>query len=342
MKTNKLILAVTTMAILATSVAIVSCKKDDPSNTSQMSYTIQKPADIRQIKDMNAYLQDFKKKLTESKGDEAFSLDDAAWHLACLANIDFCNVNVEYEDFQFDTVEMQVNITDGVILLGDLRSAYEQMCTEIQQFKKGFNHCDQNMYYVNMSIGADGNAKIALMTSFTYASKNLSDHTWYFSDYFTARVTCNQYFSSDSTYVWNTTAARELQRVLNLFEHHEYEIPLPFGYQTCYFPTRNHTFNYPNCPDPYGSDYLYDSRTFAVTVTSGTYILSRQEMCYCLDSYLGLGYDFISDNLYPDEHPMVWKVTPVEINNWPKLDYHKLYVEYGRPVTPNPPGPPID
>ena len=88
MKTNKLILAVTTMAILATSVAIVSCKKDDPSNTSQMSYTIQKPADIRQIKDMNAYLQDFKKKLTESKGDEAFSLDDAAWHLACLANID--------------------------------------------------------------------------------------------------------------------------------------------------------------------------------------------------------------------------------------------------------------
>ena len=336
MKTNKLILAVTTMAILATSVAIVSCKKDDPSNTSQMSYTIQKPADIRQIKDMNAYLQDFKKKLTESKGDKAFSLDDAAWHLACLANIDFCNVNVEYEDFQFDTVEMQVNITDGVILLGDLRSAYEQMCTKIQQFKKGFNHCDQNMYYVNMSIGTDGNAKIALMTSFTYASK--SHHTWYFSNIFEAIDTCNYFFNPDSTYAWDGFAASELQRVLNIFEHH---VNGNFGLigQTTFTPTRNHSFDY-NVIDPYGSYFYNDSRVFAVKDQSYSldYDLPSLQRCYCLDSYLALGYDYISS--YPNEVPVCWTVTPKNnpVNGW-CYHYHELYVEYGQLITPNPPGP---
>ncbi len=342
MNKSKSIIAIMFLAIVATAVAFVSCKKDNENAPNTKAYTVQQAADIRQMEDPLAYMKDFKKKLTESKDNEAFNLDDAAWHLACLANLDFCNVNVEYDDFQFDTLEMQVNVTDGVILLGDLRAAYEQMCTEILQFKKGISHCDQNLYYINVAIGADSNAKIAVMSSYTIASKSLGDHTWYFEDDFLAYVNCYENFSSDSTYVWNTTASNELTRVLNLFEHHEYEISGPNGSQIYYFPTRNHTFNYPNCPDPYGSDYLYNSRTFAVTVTSGTYILSRQEMCYCLDSYLGLGYDFINDNLYSYEHPMCWKVTPVEISNWPKLDYHKLYVEYGRLITPNPPGPPVD
>lgn len=343
MKNSKSFVAIIAMAILVTTVAVVSCKKDNENALNQKSYTIQQAADIRQIEDPKAYILDFKKKLTESKSDEAYNLDDAAWHLACLANLDFCKVNVEYNDVQFDTVEMQVIVTNGVVLLSDLNAAYEQMCMEIQQFKKGFSHNNQNLYYINVSIGTDGNAKIALMTSFSTASKDLEDHTWYFENYYEAYMACYDYFTSDSTYLWYTTAKRELQRILNLYDHQEnYQIGPGGSIMMCYIPTRNHTFDYTNNTDPYGSNFLGNARLFTtesdVVIPNNT--LTTDEMCYCLDSYLGLGYDFIDDNLYTNERPVCWIVdtiiVPPHNNRWYTYG-HQLYVEYGRPLTGNEP-----
>ena len=348
MKTNKIVFAIIAMAILATAVAIVSCKKDNENilnASSPKGYTVRQAADIRQMEDPLTYIKDFKKKLTESKDNEAFNLDDAAWHLSCLANLEFCNVNVEYDDFQFDTLEMKVNVTDGVILSGDLRTAYEQMCTEIQRFKKGFNHCDQNLYFIKLSIDADGNAKIALKTTFTSSSKDLIDHTWYFSDEFSALLACNEYFSTDSTYLWNGLAATELQRILNLFEHHENVTYGVIGETAqCYFFTQDHMFNYPNCNDPYGSPFFGNSRTYTGEASLGTvFILLPEEMCYCLDSYLGLGYDYLDSNsICANEHPVNWVIdTDVHqfpLHRWP-TSYHKLKLEYGQLITPNSPTP---
>ena len=348
MKKSKLIVAIIIMAIMATTVAVVSCKKDNGNTSTQKGYTIQQPADIRQMEDPRTYMLDFKKKLTESKDNEAFNIDDAAWHLACLANLDFCNVNVECDDFQFDTIEMQVNVTDGIILLGDLRTAYEQMCTEIRQFKNGFSHCDQNLYYINVSIGAEGNARIALMTSYTVTTKDLDDHQWYFSDFEEALSACFEYYDEDSIYTWNTTAARELKRILNLFEHYDSPTIGPGGSLVqCYFPTRNHTFDYTNTYDPYSNPYYYrnNSRVFAryVGYPNEYYVLTIMEFCYCLDSYLGLGYDFIEDNLYANEHPVNWKIFIGQSTYYSMhLYYHQLKVEYGQLISINPPGPIID
>ena len=185
------------LAVLVMSVAFVSCKKDTENVAIQTDYNTQQSFDYRQIEDKITYFKEFRQKMTESKTEEAYNLDDAAWHLACLANIDFCRVNVEYNDVQFDTVEMMVNVTDGAVLLSDLATAYEQMCNEIQQFKKGFTHNNQNLYFINMYISAEGNAKIALMTSFNATSKYYWDHTWYFDDEWDAICSFSQYFSWD-------------------------------------------------------------------------------------------------------------------------------------------------
>ena len=332
------------MAIVAIAVAFVSCKKDSENASNQKSYTIQPSVDIRQIEDLNAYFSNFKKKMTESKDNEAFSLEDAAWHLAAMANLDFCRINVEYDGVQFDTVEMRVNVSGDAMLLSDLNTAYEQMCMEIQQFKKGFTFDDQNLYYINVSVSADGNAKIALMTSFNTSSKDMGDHFWYFSNEFDAYDAFDLYFSQDSTYRWNTTAARELERVLNLIEHHQNDT-LDNGIIIInYIPTRNYTFYYANSLDPYNSGFYNESRVFAkrAIVSDYNYNLSIDEMVYCFDSYLGLGYDFTNNSPYYNEHPVCWKVNPESknISAW-WYHYHKLEVEYGRIVS-NPPGPSVD
>lgn len=340
MKRFNSIIAIFALAIVAIAVAFVSCKKDNENALSQKDYSLQQAADIRQMDDPRSYFIDFKKKLTESKSNEAYNLDDAAWHLACLANLDFCKVNVEYNDVQFDTIEMQVNVTDSVVLLSDLDAAYQQMCTEIQQFKKGFNHENQNLYYINVSISTDGIAKIALMISLTNSSisRGLDNHTWYFNDSYDAYVNCYEYFTPYSTYLWYTTAKSELQRVLNLFDHQEnYQIEPGGIIVLSYIPTRNHTFDYTNSTDSYGSNYFGNARLFTIEsdLVTPMYMLSTDEMCYCLDSYLGLGYDYIDDHLYYNERPVCWIVdtliVPPYDNKWYKYG-HQLYVEYGRPL----------
>lgn len=339
---NKRFIIATLLVVVATTVAIVSCKKED----QEASQSVSRPAKtftVPQIDDMNAYLKDFRQRMEESQNDkeaEYLSLEEAAWHLACLANVDFCNVNVKYDDFLFDTIEMQVNTTNGVVLLSDLNMAYEQMRDAIQQYKKEFSRCNQNMYYVNVSIDASGVARIALMTSFMNDSKDV--HVWYFADAYVAAVACDSLFSSDSLYNWDGLAASELERIINIFEHQENDT-LPEGTLIiCYVPTRDHTFDYTNTYDPYGNDYYYlnSSRVFAKkhTQSSLNYALSIFEMCYCLDSYLGLGCDYPNDHLYTDEHPVCWKVKcrNVHLTHMWYYSYHQLHVDFGQLITPNP------
>ena len=322
--------------------AFVSCKKETEKTLNQKDYTIQQTTDVRQIEDISSYLKDFKKKMTEGKLSEAYNLDDAAWHLASLANLDFCKVNVDYDNVLFDTIEMQVNVTDGVVLLSDLNTAYEQMSKEIQQFKNGFSHNNQNLYFITVSIGNDGNAKIALMTSFNSSSKFLWDHTWYYGDDYLAACACDEFFS-DWYYSWDVTAPSELQRALNLVMHYENDTSSYQG-MICYIPTRNHTFDYTNTCDSYQSYFFDNSRVFAYRDQHSSfthYLELGEEMCYCLDSYLGLGFDFINDNLYADERPVSWTVTSKTINPdngrfWYHI--HQLHVEYGHLLSDNQPG----
>lgn len=67
---------------------------------------------------------------------------------------------------------------------------------------------------------------------------------------------------------------------------------------------------------------------------SASHILPEEEMCYCLDSYLGLGYDYIDNNYYCDfEHPISWTITTndsVFPHNNLRTYYHSLTVQYGQ------------
>lgn len=340
MKNRRFIIAA--LLVVAATAAFVSCKKENQDALLKDTQSVN-TFTVPRVDDMYAYLRDFKQKMQTSKDDETMSLEEAAWHLSSLANIDFCRVNVEYDGFLFDTIEIQVNIKNGVMLMNDLNNAYEQMGTEIQQFKNGFNRLNQNLYFIKVYIDVVGNAKIALMTSYTANSKDLYTHPWYFQDIYDAVYTCNEYFSDDSTYFWNGLAASGLQEVLRLFEHHVNGGSSGHP-QVSYIPTRDHFFDYTNTYDPYGTTYYYinDSRVFAKKSeqSNENYALGFMEMCYCLDSYLGLGYDYIDDNLYTDEHPVNWTIScHTTYSNFRYHHFHKLFVEYGQLITIVPPSP---
>ena len=333
MKTSKSIIAIIAMAILATAVAFVSCKKDNENTLSPKAYNVQQSFDYRQIEDKLTYFEDFRKKMTESKGDEAFNVEDAAWHLASLANVDLCNANVEFNNVRFDTIEMQIKVNEGVVEMKELRLAYEQMLKEIQSVEETLGLDNQNLRFVDVFISKNGIAKIVLMTTSNILSRNLYDNYWYFPDTFGYLDSICYVQFTNYQYQWTTTAKRELERVMNVFEGRE------TPYASSYIPTRTMSFDFPQWSDPYGSPFDLDSRLCA-----GKFSLSQDDMCYCLDSYLGLGVDYLANNYYvDDEYPIYWTIKPIDTvfpNDNLHSYYHRLNVRFGTPIpngsTPTP------
>ncbi len=325
MKKINSIIAIFALAIVATAVAFVSCKKETEKALSQKDCTIQQAADVRQIEDINLYLKDFKKKMKESKGDEAYTLEDAAWHLACLANVDLCNANVEFNNVRFDTIEIQVKVNDGVVEMRELRLAYEQMLTEIQSVEETLGLDNQNLRFVDVFVSENGIARIVLMNTSNILSRNLYDNYWYFPDTFGYLDSICYVQFTNYQYQWNTTAKRELERVINVFEGRE------TPYATSYNPTRIISFDFPQWIDPYGSPFDLDSRLCA-----GTFYLSQEDMCYCLDSYLGLGIEYLANNYYVEnEYPIYWTIKPIDTvlpNDNLHSYYHRLNVRFGTPA----------
>lgn len=332
MKTRKLSFTIIAMAIVAIVVAVVSCKKEVENKINNRT-ELPRTFDPRQIEDMNAYLQDFKKKmLSASKDNEGFSLEEAAWHLACLANADLCNANVEFNNVHFDTLEMQVKVNGGVVEMRELRVAYEQMFTEIQSFEETLGLDNPNLRFVDVFVSENGMAKIVLMTTFNSLSRDLYDYYWYFPDTFGYLDSICYVQFTNYQYQWNTTAKSELERVMNVFEGRE------TPYSSFYTPTRTISFDFPQWLDPYGSPFEKDSRLCA-----GTYYLTPDDMCYCLDSYLGLGIDYRANNYYvDDEYPIYWTITPVDTlfpySHFHSF-YHRLNVRFGTPSSGDIPTP---
>ena len=340
MRKSKFFIAILAMVVATlVSVAIVSCKKEDtvaPTGQSAAKAAFTPP----QVDDMNAYLKAFKQKMqSAAKGDdEALSLDEAAWHLSSVANYDFGHVNVEFDDVRFDTLYAHVDVTNGTVLLSDLCTAYEGIHGAIESFFQKLNLNEKHLRFIDAEIAEDGFTVISLITSFVKDSKGWGDCHWYPTPYLVdpfndsiAESICDSLFNEYALYVWNGYGMTELQRLLNLTEHHEISSE---SSHTSYFTiTRVHTFEYLDNIDPYGSPSNHNSRLFGV-MGNFNYKIPKMDMCYYLDSYLGLGYKYLDDNpiaLYADECPAAWSVVAADSVFYPDYAttyYHKLKVTY--------------
>lgn len=329
MKKRRFIIAILMVAATVT-VAVVSCKKETPETNMAKGNKSETTYCPENITDMNAYLKGFKKQMQESKDGTTMSFGEAAWHISSLANYDFANANVEYTDVRFDTVYGHVNVVNGEISLADMNTAYVGIAADIEALEQSLGLNNQHFRFIGTDIMDDGTVVMSITTTYT-----MLDHLWYFDDLFYADTACYFYFSEDSTYMWDSGAKNELIRILNIFENHPLSpSPNPNHGRMYYTETRTKTFYFYENIDPYGSPNTLNSR-----LLGGYSMVPLSVMCYCLDSYLGLAYDFLLDNpnpLYSDETVAVWQIdcdSQVFPPNNPTVFYHNLTVKYGRPHT---------
>ena len=119
MKKSTVFIAIA-FAIVATAVAVVSCKKEKQDQTSNNMEQSVQPTD-----NMNEYLISFKKKLLSAQnGEEFISLEQAQRDLGNLLNFDFGDANYATNVFQRDTINSTLTLTQGRVDLSQLAHIY--------------------------------------------------------------------------------------------------------------------------------------------------------------------------------------------------------------------------
>ncbi len=338
MKTKRFFIA-TLLVVAATSVAVVSCKKETQnvlsSNTPQSVKAFSPP----QVDDMNAYLKDFKHKMQNVTRDEneTLSLEEAAWHLSSVANYDFGNAKTDFDDILLDSLYSTVTVTDGSVLLCDLAVTYENISIDIDKFYQSLMLENKHFRFIGAKISENGTVTISLFVTYNSMSRYMEDTLWHFPDLDYADSICDVYFSDNVNYKWNALGETELQRALNCYESYDWVYPTPYLNQNrrYYIFTRYADFIF--CPqhytDPFGSPNSWNSRLFAVP-GNPEYNIPKSEMCYYFDSYLGLGYQYIVEHPNGDnEYPVQWVVTHDEQvfnQQYYCSFYHNLKVIYGK------------
>ena len=318
---KKRFLKVTLLVATTLSVAMVSCKKETPEAMQQACNETQTVFSPENITDMNAYLKGFKKQMQESKGGETMSLEEAAWHLSSLANYDFADADVPYNDIRFDTIYAHVHVTNGTVSLTDLNAVYQEISVAIDAFRENLSLENHHFQFIGSSISEDGEVMVRLVSIYGWFA--FGDHLWSFSDVIEANDICDEYFNLYEHYYASQLGRSELERVLNILESRSTDNTGRVYYVV--YTTK--TYYYRNYIDPYGSPSYLDSRLFAGFFDSDI----KEDMCYYLDSGRGLGQagcpagqDIISwQVLYEEEQPYE------QYHEHLRKATHKLIVNYG-------------
>ena len=106
MKKFNSIIAIIALAIVATAVAVVSCKKE----MQEQAMNNEKQGGLC-YDNMDEYLMSFKKKLLSAqKGEETISLEQAQRDLGNLLNFDFGDANYPTDVYHVDTIHSKLTL----------------------------------------------------------------------------------------------------------------------------------------------------------------------------------------------------------------------------------------
>ena len=144
MKTIKLSFAIIAVAIMAIAVAVVSCKKEKQDTASNNTEQAVQSAD-----NMDEYLISFRKKLLSAqKGSEFISLEQAQCDLGNLLNFDFGDVNYATNEYRYDTIHLNLELTNGNVDLSHLASTYYEAVSSIIDVYNVIDLTEKSVYAV--------------------------------------------------------------------------------------------------------------------------------------------------------------------------------------------------
>lgn len=154
---KKIIFITTFLVIVATAVAVVSCKKERHDQNANGCERTAQTAD-----NMDEYLMAFKKKLLSAeKGGETISLEQAERDLGNLLNFDFGDANYATDVFQHDTIHAELTLTaDGQVDISQLAVLYNEVFYQIIDTYRLVNLPEKSVFVISCNIPETKNKNV--------------------------------------------------------------------------------------------------------------------------------------------------------------------------------------
>lgn len=162
---KKVFIIVAILLATATTITIVSCKKDkenEKSNNTENSFM------HHELSDMDKAMIAFGEKIktaAEKKDAVTMPLSDGLNTLSNYQNFTLCNASINSYEMIKDTISAKLNVTDGAVQLSDLYGIYESTRTEILAKFNSLTGSPKTIYLIKTSI-AD-NSQNAVLNNFT-------------------------------------------------------------------------------------------------------------------------------------------------------------------------------
>lgn len=145
---KKIIFIATFMVIVATAVAVVSCKKERHDQNANGSEQTVQTAD-----NMDEYLMAFKKKLLSAeKGGETISLEQAERDLGNLLNFDFGDANFVTDKIRYDTFYIPVELEGSFVDMAQLANTYNMAFANILGTYNQVGFPEKSVLFITCSI----------------------------------------------------------------------------------------------------------------------------------------------------------------------------------------------
>lgn len=307
---------------------VVSCSKNDymvPITQKGASKTHYNPP---KVDNLNAYLLDFKQKLQSRDNDGTMELDEAAWHLSSIVNIDLGDVVSSYDNFLYDTLYYNIPVENGKVCLSDLNNVYSQAINDIPRLVNNLTLENKHIRFIGTDISDDGTVVMSILVSYGWM-----DHQWYFPDLWTLTSTLSPYF--DYTYHCDLLEFTDtLETVLNDMVAF---YPITNSGKVNFIIGHTVVFYFRDYEDPYGSEFVGDSRLLALETLPDYF--DQDDFYYCFDSYAGLGVDSSWSGL--NHYQIIdFNINTIDEFASPTIRHHELTVRYGYGMHPEPIEPP--
>ncbi|MBQ2187442.1 MAG: hypothetical protein II401_02615 [Bacteroidales bacterium] len=309
--------AIATLVLAAGLITIQSCKKEQRtlSSTQTVQNLITHPENIE---DMDAYLKGFGEKMLNSKDDAMLTIEEASWHLTAYQNFCFGDADKNRIGMVYEENEYIIPVSNGKVALADLGNLFNISKKDILAFYKSVNQNNKKIMYVLSEIAENGTTKIKTAVSYTEESKY---YYFDFEDEWAYREFCDSVFPNPNGYTCKDEAPVVLKAKMYQFGPSPLCVP---------YNQRQYYTNIAQISPISG--VFVPTRIFYCQTCTSNMTLDSDDMCFYLDSYLGLLVENTPNGKEPLDCDVVGFYGHPESPNMPKPIYHVLYFTYGTPT----------
>lgn len=286
------------LLVAATTIAIVSCKKDKDHEKNNNTENLVKSRELSDVdKEMIAFGEKLKTAANERSG-ESMPWKEALTTLSNYQNYTLCDASHFSTEMLTDTFNMSINVLNGNILLSELNRVYETSRKEILSKYNALNSNQKAVYivrtvvYENPRSGLDdytGSLDILVISrmldSFGSPGLSLVDTTDYWQDF--------GYGGKCGAYAGQCVGRDCVTQLCSILHGVVGNYGCPNGYTPCFLYSETdqiESTDYPDTHSPNGC-YALPWRSFWNNVQC----VSPEDMAYYLNQFMQIFYDKEND-----------------------------------------------